>query len=170
MRTAIGGLVAIAAVCLFAAPAHGDSATADVTLTVEKYLSVEITQAPSITISGGDTEGSNMVGFTVKFNFVPCYYEYWCDIAPGLPPAWDLVVGTYPGSEWCGCSHGTHSCQHNTFDDLTAMHYFPNGMGLGSGGAKLTGVTLEHAAADYQNVVIGTLYFEFKEGTSPCGD
>jgi len=164
-------LLALSIAPALADPVKYATASCDVTLTIERFLSIEITHAPNIVISGGESSGGDYVGFKVKYNFVPCFYEYWCEIAEGMPEAWDLSVPT--GSQWCGCYHDPeekHPCYHNTFDDLTGMHYFPDGMPLGSGGAELTGVRLEDNADDYNNTVIGTLYFEFADGTSPCGD
>lgn len=164
---ALLGLLAVPALALTSA-----DASAGVTLTIEKYLSIEIDDVLDrhIVIEGGASEGQASVSFTVKLNFFPCYYEYWCEIASGLPAGWDLSVPM--GDQWCGCYHdgGPHACYHNTFTNLTGMKYFPGGLPLGSLGAKLTGVTLEDAAADYQNATIGTLYFQFQEGSSPCGD
>lgn len=174
MKKLLIGIAAVALVVgLSVAPALADPVeyaadSCDVTLTIEKFLSIEITKAPHIVISGGESSGQNYVGFKVKHNFVPCYYEYWCEIAEGMPEAWDLSVPT--GDQWCGCEHDGHPCMHNTFTDLMGMKYFPDGLPLGSGGAQLTGVRLTDDADDYTNTVIGSLIFEFQTDTSPCGD
>lgn len=170
MRKLLIGIAAVALVVgLSVAPALAEpveyaTASCDVTLTIERFLSIEVTKPPHIVISGGESWGQNYVGFNVKYNFFPCYYQYWCELADGMPAHWNLYAANYKWEE------GGVRYNQNTFTDLTGMHYFPDGMGLGSTGAKLEGVKLEDNADDYTNTVIGTLTFEFQDGTSPSGD
>jgi len=161
---AIALLVVLSITPALADPVENATASCDVTLTIDRFLSIEITKAPHIVISGGGSSGQNYIGFTLKYNFFPCFYQYWCELADGMPTYWSLYAANYNWEE------GGVRYNQDTRTDLTGMHVFPNGVPLGSSGAKLEGVKLEDNADEYTNTIIGTLYFEFQSGTSPSDD
>jgi len=167
---AIAVLVALIASGARASPVTEESASADVNLMVEKYLSIEITTAPHVTVfAGSPLTGGGYVGFKVKFNFAPCFYIHQYELADGMPSDWELYPGDYDVDtlDVDGDGNTTEKVGTNTFDNLTGMKYFPNGMSLGSG-VKLDGVDFEDVAGDWG--VIGTCYLTFLEGTGPYGD